>query len=125
MEGINECHAMLLVDRMTHGGSIASITRYTLKKDECGPFGKASFEESLENFMQAGAQGDTESTDGVSASIICGKRSNIGTGMSKLSIDIKNLPQQITVPVVNKMTNSFDMEAMRQNLEDVPEFVEV
>lgn len=125
MEGINECHAMLLVDRMTHGGSIASITRYTLKKDECGPFGKASFEESLDNFLQAGAQGDVESTDGVSASIICGKRSAIGTGMSTLSVDIKNLPKQITVPVVNKLINSFDMEDIRQNLEDIPEFVEV
>ena len=125
MEGINECHAMLLVDRMTHGGTIASITRYTLKKDECGPFGKASFEESLDHFMSAGAQGDTESTDGVSASIICGKRSAIGTGMSTLSVDIKNLPQQRTMPVVNKLINSFDMEDMRQNLEDIPEFVEV
>jgi hypothetical protein len=125
MEGINVCHAMLLVDRMTHGGTIASITRYTLKKDECGPFGKASFEESLDNFLQAGAQGDIESTDGVSAAIICGKRSAIGTGMSTLSVDIKNLPKQITVPVVNKLINSFDMENMRQNLEDIPEFVEV
>ena len=125
MEGINECHAMLLVDRMTHGGTIASISRYTLKKDECGPFGKASFEESLENFMAAGAQGDTETTDGVSASIICGKRSAIGTGMITLAVDIKNLPK-ITPTVINdQQIDSFNMTDMRQNLEDIPDFVEV
>ena len=53
MEGINMCHAELLVDRMTHGGTISSITRYTMKKDESGPFGRASFEETMENFLNA------------------------------------------------------------------------
>ena len=53
MEGINSCHACLLVDRMTYSGNIASITRYTMKKDESGPFGKASFEETMDNFLNA------------------------------------------------------------------------
>ncbi len=92
MEGINTCHAKLLVDRMTHGGGISSITRYTLKKDESGPMGKASFEESMDNFLNAAAHGDIEPTKGVSASIVCGKRANIGTGMMELSIDISKLP---------------------------------
>ena len=92
MEGINICHAQLLVDRMTHGGGISSITRYTLKKDESGPMGKASFEESMDNFLNAAAHGDVEPTKGVSASIVCGKRANIGTGMMELSIDLKSLP---------------------------------
>lgn len=87
MEGINMCHAVLLVDRMTFNGSVSSISRYTLKNDECGPMGKASFEESLDNFLIAGSNGEIESTSGVSASIICGKRSNIGTGMMSLRID--------------------------------------
>jgi len=92
MEGINICHAQLLVDRMTHGGGIASITRYTLKKDESGPMGKASFEESMDNFLNAAAHGDIEPTKGVSASIVCGKRANIGTGMMELKVDLKKLP---------------------------------
>ena len=65
MEGINDCHTMLLVDRMTHNGIPASITRYTLKKEESGPMGKASFEETMDNFLAAAAQGDIEPTDGV------------------------------------------------------------
>jgi DNA-directed RNA polymerase beta' subunit len=91
MEGINSCHTKLLVDRMLHGGSIASITRYTLKKDECGPMGKASFEESLDNFLNAGASGIVEPTEGVSSAIICGKRANIGTGMVELKADFSKL----------------------------------
>jgi DNA-directed RNA polymerase beta' subunit len=88
MDGINECHARLLVDRMTFNGSIASISRYTLKKDDCGPMGKASFEESLDNFLNAAAQGEVEPTSGVSASIICGKRSNVGTGIMGLKLQL-------------------------------------
>jgi DNA-directed RNA polymerase beta' subunit len=93
MDGINPCHASLLVDRMTYSGSICSISRYTLKKEESGPFGKASFEEVLSNFMNAAAQGDIEPTIGVSSSIICGKRARIGTGMMDIKIDINRLPQ--------------------------------
>jgi DNA-directed RNA polymerase beta' subunit len=78
---------------MLHGGSIASITRYTLKKDECGPMGKASFEESLDNFLNAGASGTIEPTEGVSSAIICGKRANIGTGMIELKADFNKLLQ--------------------------------
>ena len=92
MDEVNTCHVMILVDRMTHGGTISSITRYTLKGDEGGPMGKASFEESMDNFLNAAAQGQHEPTRGVSASIICGKRATIGTGMIKLGIDISKLP---------------------------------
>jgi DNA-directed RNA polymerase beta' subunit len=88
MDGINECHARLLVDRMTFGGSVSSISRYTMKKDESGPMGKASFEESLDNFLNAAIQGEVEPTKGISASIICGKRSNVGTGIMGLKIKL-------------------------------------
>ena len=88
MDGINECHAKLLVDRMTFAGGIASISRYTLKNDECGPMGKASFEESLDNFLNAAIDGEIEPTRGVSASIVCGKRSNTGTGILSLKMDL-------------------------------------
>ena len=93
MEGINTCHAMILVDRMTHNGTISSITQYTMKKEESGPMGKASFEETMDNFLNATAEGDKEPTEGVSAYIICGKRASVGTGMIKLSIDIASLPK--------------------------------
>lgn len=91
MDGINPCHSQLLVDRMTHGGTISSITRYTMKKDESGPFGRASFEESMDNFVNAAMKGEIEPTKGISASIICGKRSSIGTGMMDLRLDMRKI----------------------------------
>jgi DNA-directed RNA polymerase beta' subunit len=94
MEGINLAHIQLLVDRMTSSGTISSITRYTMRKEDSGPFGKASFEESMDNFLKAANNGDIESTNGVSASIICGKKSKIGTGMINVSVDIDNLPNK-------------------------------
>jgi len=93
MDGINACHTLLLVDRMTYGGTIASISRYTLKADEGGAFSKASFEESLDHLLSAAAQGQHEPTKGVSASIICGKRANIGTNAIQVAIDMDRLPQ--------------------------------
>jgi len=95
MEGINECHIDLLVNRLTYTGTITGISRYTLKKEESGPMGKASFEETMDNFLTAGAHGDIENTDGVSASIVCGKRAKIGTGMMDLIMDIGHLPDII------------------------------
>ena len=97
MEGINNCHTQLLVDRMTHSGTISSISRYTLRKDETGPIGKASFEETMDNFLEASSNGSIEPTKGVSASIICGKRANIGTGIIDLQIDIEQLPNSNTI----------------------------
>lgn len=81
------CHVMLLVDKMTFKGSISSITRYTMKKEDRGPFSKASFEETLSNFLNAGIYGQEEPVKGVSASIICGKVPNIGSGLTKLSFN--------------------------------------
>lgn len=97
MEGINICHTKLLVERMTFSGTISSISRYTMRKEEAGPMGKASFEETMDNFLKAAAHGDIEPTRSVSASIICGKRANIGTGMMELKIDIAKLPMALPI----------------------------
>lgn len=93
MEGINLCHIKLLVERMTYAGTISSITRYTMRKDETGPISRASFEETMDNFLRAAAAGDIENTNGVSASIVCGKRTEIGSGMMDLYVDINKVLQ--------------------------------
>jgi DNA-directed RNA polymerase beta' subunit len=91
MEGINICHVKLLVEKMTFTGTIASISRYTLRKDESGPLSKASFEESVDHMVKSAFAGDVEKTRGVSASIICGKRASIGTGFVDLKINTNKL----------------------------------
>lgn len=93
MEGINVCHVKLLVDRMTFMGTISSISRYTLRKDESGALKKSSFEESVLQFINASFAHETDLTTGVSSSIIVGKRSRVGTGFIDLKMDLKKLPR--------------------------------
>lgn len=89
--GINVCHVKLLVERMTYSGSIGSISRFIMRRSDTGPFGKASFEETMDNFLKAGIYGHQEPTTGASASIICGKLSKLGTGLCQLKTDINKL----------------------------------
>lgn len=88
---VNSSNVELLVDIMVYTGTIISISRYGQKKVGCGPMAKASFEESLENFLKAGLNGEKESANGVSASIMLGKMPNIGTGVFDLMIDLPKL----------------------------------
>lgn len=91
MDGVNMCHIKLLVDKMTFVGTISSISRYTLRKDEVGPMSKMSFEESVDHLIKSGFAGDTEYMKGVSASIMVGRRSAIGTGIMDLKMDLNKV----------------------------------
>lgn len=93
---IHPNHIMLLVDIMTFHGTLLSISRYGMKKEQTSPLAKASFEECFDHFLTAGFMGETEEVKSVSASIICGRRSQIGTGICDLMIDRTKLNHPIT-----------------------------
>ena len=84
---INARHIMLVSDIMTQFGTILSVSRYGIKREQTGPVAKASFEESLDNFMKAGAFGETDATNGCSASIMLGKMTKAGTGLCDLLLE--------------------------------------
>jgi DNA-directed RNA polymerase beta' subunit len=86
---LNIRHIQLLVDIMTHTGSISSISRFGVHRNQSGPIAKATFEETLDNFLKAALSGEVESTNGVSASIVCGKPSRAGSGICTLLYDDK------------------------------------
>lgn len=90
---INRCHILLLVDMMTFHGSINSISRYGMKKEQIGVLSRSSFEESLDHFANAAFYSEKEPVQAVSASIMCGKRSNIGSGLCKLIMDWDKISQ--------------------------------
>jgi DNA-directed RNA polymerase beta' subunit len=108
MDDINICHVLLLVDRMTYSGIISPITRHTLRKDDNGVMSKVSFEESLENFLNAAAQGETDPIKSISSAIMCGKRAHIGTGMCNLKLDIASLPSIVNETKVDTDELVFD-----------------
>ena len=92
MTDINVCHIKILAERMTFIGKISSISRYTMRADASSVLGKASFEETLDNFINACFFSETEQTNGVSASVMLGKRSNVGSGLCDLLINVAELP---------------------------------
>jgi DNA-directed RNA polymerase beta' subunit len=92
---INPCHIMLLVDIMTYHGTIVSISRYGIKKEQTGVLGRASFEESTDHFLNAAFFSEKEMIKGVSASIICGKRSKMGSGLCDLVMDLGRMSHAV------------------------------
>lgn len=108
---VNISNIELLVDIMVYTGTIISISRYGQKKVGCGPIAKATFEESLENFLKASVNGETENANGVSASIMLGKMPNIGTGVFDLMVDMKRLLtcESFSTPSPSSNSNSNDL----------------
>ena len=90
---INQRHVMIIVDIMTYKGSIVSVSRYGIERKESGVFSKASFEESLDNFLKASLFTDKESTEAVSGAIMCGKVPKIGSGICSLMLDLDSLEE--------------------------------
>lgn len=91
LEGINECHPKLLLDRMLYTGTIQSISRYTIKKDESDILSRCSFEQQFDHLINGGARGEKDSLKSISSAIICGKRGNIGSGSMQLKININQI----------------------------------
>lgn len=81
---MNQRHVELLTDMMLFTGNITSISRYGVQRNQAGPLTKSSFEESLEQFLQAGLYTDSETLTGVSAAIMCGRVGAFGSGMCDL-----------------------------------------
>jgi DNA-directed RNA polymerase II subunit RPB1 len=117
---INKRHIMLLADIMTFSGTITSISRYGMRNDQSGPLAKASFEESLDNFLKAGVFGEIESTAGVSASIMCGKPSKIGSGLCDLYLNPDTLLENLKVLKRESPEEELDIEGegLYENLDD-------
>jgi DNA-directed RNA polymerase II subunit RPB1 len=80
----SQIHIHLLADVMTYTGTITSISRYGVIRDQSGPLTKSTFEESMDNFTKAGLYGDLEDITGVSAAVLVGKHSRCGTGLCDL-----------------------------------------
>lgn len=84
---INPCHLLLLVNIMTFYGQIQSVSRYGVKKETDSVLAKATFEETLDHFSKAAFFSEKEKIRSVSSSIMCGKRTHIGSGMNSVIMD--------------------------------------
>jgi len=90
--GVDLSHIKLRADRLTFTGTIQSLTRYTMRGEK--PFSKVGFEEIMENFYKTARDAESDDLNGVSASIMCGKRAKVGTSMFDVKLDIDKILQR-------------------------------
>jgi DNA-directed RNA polymerase II subunit RPB1 len=88
---INNAHMSLLVDLMTHLGEVISIARHGLIKIDSEPMAKASFEQTMDHFINAAIYNEDDNIKSVSSRIILGRVINGGTGSFDIVIDTKKL----------------------------------
>ena len=88
---INYNHMSLLVDFMTHTGDITSIDRHGLGKLDIDPMSKASFEKTMEHFVNAAIFNEVDNLKSVSSKLMVGQVIPGGTGSFNLSLDTKML----------------------------------
>tara|TARA_B100001287_G_scaffold201476_1_gene170832 strand:- start:436 stop:1173 length:738 start_codon:yes stop_codon:yes gene_type:complete len=89
--GVNFNHISLLVDFMTHSGDITSIDRHGLSKLDIDPMSKASFEKTMEHFVNAAIFNESDKLSSVSSKIMVGQVIPGGTGSFSLKMDTEKL----------------------------------
>lgn len=86
-QGVNHRHLCLLVDTMTHRGSLASINRHGISQGDIGPLAKCSFEAMTERIVKAGMFAEVDRITGVSANVMLGQIAPCGTGDTRVMMD--------------------------------------
>ena len=90
---LNHAHVAVLVDMMTYSGEVISIDRHGLNKVENDPLSRASFEKTMEHFINAGLFSETDTLKSISSRIAIGRVIPSGTGAFDIFLDtlkIKN-----------------------------------
>ena len=88
---INHNHMSVLIDMMTHMGSIISIDRHGLSKIDSEPIAKASFEKTMDHFINAAIFNEKDHLKSVSSRIMMGRVIPGGTGAFDLLLDTEKL----------------------------------
>jgi DNA-directed RNA polymerase beta' subunit len=88
---INHSHMAVLVDFMTHTGSITSIDRHGLSKVDSEPIAKASFEKTMDHFLNAAVFNEKDHIQSVSSRVMLGRVIPGGTGAFELMLDTDKL----------------------------------
>jgi DNA-directed RNA polymerase II subunit RPB1 len=88
---INHNHMSVLIDMMTHTGGITSIDRHGLSKVEFEPIAKASFEKTMDHFLNAAIYNEKDHIESVSSRIMLGRVIPGGTGAFELLLDTDKL----------------------------------
>jgi DNA-directed RNA polymerase II subunit RPB1 len=84
---VNYRHIACLADCMTFGGYLMAVSRHGINAGESGPMLRASFEETVEIFMNAAMYSQYDILNGVTENVMLGQLGRLGTGMMDLLLD--------------------------------------
>lgn len=96
---VNHRHMSLLADVMTVKGFLTGITRHGVSKESISALKRASFEETVDVFLDAAVTSELDAIRGVSENIMLGQMAPVGTGNVDLILDTKKL--ELIVPFNN------------------------
>jgi len=84
---VNYRHLSLLIDTMTHRGTLMPIDRHGINRGDVGPLAKSSFEETTDMLINASVFSDYDRVNGVSSTIMLGQLPPCGTGDCEILLD--------------------------------------
>jgi len=120
--GINYRHVGLLADFMTNKGYIMPIDRHGINRGNAGPLAKSSFEETIDQLLNAGVYGKIDNMDGVSANIMMGQIAPAGTGFPQILLDEKMMVEELKKrPQKPKIEKMSDQDVVNKYM-NIPEF---
>ncbi|RYH23446.1 hypothetical protein EON65_17730 [archaeon] len=88
---VNYRHIACLADCMTFGGYLMAVSRHGINKGETGPMLRASFEETVEVFMNSAAFSHYDVLNGVTENVMLGQLARVGTGIVDLMMNQEKL----------------------------------
>jgi len=109
---VNYMHIACLADCMTFGGYLMAVSRHGINKGESGPMLRASFEETVEVFMNSAIFSHYDVFNGVTENVMLGQLGRLGTGIVDLLLDHSKLDKAIDVITNNDDNNKFNDELM-------------
>eukprot|EP01080_Neovahlkampfia_damariscottae_P004653 gene4653-8226_t len=94
---VNYRHLATLCDVMTQRGSLMAITRHGVGRADAGPLMRCSFEETVEILMEAGIFAEQDPIKGISANVMVGQLSSMGTGCFDIVLDESMLKNAVDI----------------------------
>jgi len=92
---VNYRHLACLSDCMTFGGYVMAINRHGINKGEAGPILRASFEETVDVFLNCSLYSEHDDLSGVTENVMMGQLGKLGSGMVDILMDLNKLGNAI------------------------------
>jgi DNA-directed RNA polymerase II subunit RPB1 len=114
---LNYNHLSILCDVMTNTGELVSIDRHGFGRMDTDPLAKASFERTVEMFINSAVYGEIDKLQSVSSRLIMGRAIRCGTGFPEILMDTDILEntEYNEVDLTSKIKDSIDTLKFTEN----------